>query len=133
MTDLVHGMLGTVNDEILIIEQWAQSDYKLRLPRDQVDEIRRALAEAGIKNSRGAEFAHGPALELVIALGAGAVPLARVIKAYIERHRGKKVVYRSGKERVEISGLSADEIVELITKVRPPALDVGDTDRSEGP
>ncbi|WP_157008096.1 hypothetical protein [Agromyces laixinhei] len=97
---------------------------ELRFPPEYSDEIRALLDEHGIEHNTAAEFHANPQdwIEVVTGLGTaagatsgGLLGLAAVIRAFMRRNDGKRVVLKNG-ELKEAHGFSEREVEQLLDK-----------------
>lgn len=70
--------------------------------------------------TRSALFVETVGSLAVLYYGGRMTGIARVIKAWSERNRGKKVVYKNGETEVEVSNMSEQGILDVLMLVGKP-------------
>lgn len=96
--------------------------FNLRFPPEHRDEVLSLLDHNGIEHGSIMEFSAGPDLAIeavkvvgVLGAGGGLVALASMIKTFVHRHDGKRVVLKDG-EIEEVAGFSAKKTEQFLQK-----------------
>ena len=92
--------------------------FNLRFPPEYRDEILSLLDDNGIEHGTIMEFSAGTdlAIEAVKFLGAGGglVAVSLMIKTFVQRHNGKRVILKRGEFEIEVAGFSEKKTEQFL-------------------
>jgi hypothetical protein len=93
-------------------------DVKLRIPPEHTAELRQLLEDAGLPVSAGAEFSHGPVLDLLIATVQTPemwAALGGSVTAFLARNQFRRV--RISRDETTLIGYGAEDAERLISAI----------------